>query len=426
VKISCLTAETAIGLALAAALAGAQTPAAPPANEPAPTVESLVVQALERAPSIAALEARLAAAREMVGPAGALPDPMVDVALQDIGFPKWTVGTEQMSMIGPGIQQDLPYPGKRDARRDAAGAEAAVRAADLEELRRELASKVRVLYARIYALDRESQDLAAAREMLDMLSATVAGRYSVGETDEEPVLKVQLEGSRLAERTEDLVAERAGLVAALNRILDRPGAAPLGPVLELPNPGVPPMPWEDLAVSASPDVAARQAAVTAAEKRVALARLDFKPDFTTGAALGLRGGFDPAVILRFGLVIPLWRKEKQEPLLHASEDELARAKAELADAEASARSEAARLAAAWLRAGRQIDLYRQAIVPQSSAAVDAARAAYLVGRGDFLTVVDDFNRWLDARVRLARREADRFAVWAELQALTGERTDKES
>jgi outer membrane protein TolC len=84
------------------------------------------------------------------------------------------------------------------------------------------------------------------------------------------------------------------------------------------------------------------------------------------------------------------------------------------------------LAAEWRRANRQIDLYRQAIVPQSSAAVDAARAAYLVGRGDFLTVVDDFNRWLDARVELARREADRFATWAEVQALTGEDAGKES
>ena len=51
---------------------------------------------------------------------------------------------------------------------------------------------------------------------------------------------------------------------------------------------------------------------------------------------------------------------------------------------------------------------------------DAARSSYLAGRGDFSSVVEDFNLWLDARVELARREADRYAAWAEIERLTGE------
>jgi outer membrane protein TolC len=59
-------------------------------------------------------------------------------------------------------------------------------------------------------------------------------------------------------------------------------------------------------------------------------------------------------------------------------------------------------------------------MPQTSAAFDAARSSYLAGRGDFSAVVEDFNLWLEARVQLARREADRFAAWAEIQSLKGE------
>jgi outer membrane protein TolC len=387
------------------------------APEPAPPVETLVAQAIARAPSLAAAEARLAAAREMVAPAGALPDPMVALALQDIGFPRWTVGTEQMSMIGPEVRQDLPFPGKRAARRGAAAADVAVRAAEMARLRREIAAQVRTLYARIYALDRERAFLSAAREMLDMLSATAASRYAAGEAGQEAVLKAQLEVSSLSSRVADLDAQREASVAALNRLLDQPGSTALGRVESIPAAEAPPQPWEELAVNAAPEVAVARANVAAAEKRVAVARLDLRPDFTTGAGVGLRGGFDPAVTLSFGIVLPLWRGTKQKPLLRASEDELAAANADLEDAEASVRASAARLAAEWRRSDLQIALYRQAIVPQSSAAVDAARAAYLVGRGDFLTVVDDFNRWLDARVGLARREADRFGTWAELEAL---------
>jgi outer membrane protein TolC len=91
---------------------------------------------------------------------------------------------------------------------------------------------------------------------------------------------------------------------------------------------------------------------------------------------------------------------------------------ELADGAAMARAEAARLAAAWKTAGQQVVRYREAILPQTSAALDAARASYLAGRGDFSTVIEDFNLWLQARVQLARREADRFTAWAELVKLT--------
>jgi len=405
------------------AVAPPMTASAPPAQ--APPVEELVARALERNPSVASLQAKLAAARDLVAPAGALPDPMVEVMLQDIAFPKWTIGSQEMSMVGPAVEQDLPYPGKLGARRDAANAEAVMRGAELDQLLREVTARVRTLYARVWALDRERTYLGAAREMLDMLAATAASRYSVGETDQEAVLKAQLEVSRLDERLDDVAAERAKEVAALNRLLDQPGATPLGEVAELPPAEVVAPPWEDLAAQASPEVAMRRAAVAMAEKRVAIARLDLKPDFTTGAGLGLRGAFDPAVTLRFGLALPLWRSQKQRPLLRVAEDELAMAKAELRDAEASARSTAASLAADWQRANRQVERYREAIVGQSSALVDAARSAYLVGRGDFLTVVDDFNRWLDARVELARREADRFATWAEFQALTAEQAGKE-
>jgi hypothetical protein len=50
-------------------------------------------------------------------------------------------------------------------------------------------------------------------------------------------------------------------------------------------------------------------------------------------------------------------------------------------------------------------------------ALDAARSAYLAQRADFSTVLEDFDLWLDARRGLARREADRYSTWAELDAL---------
>jgi len=408
------------GAAPAATEVLVQGPARPDPEPEAPPVDVLIATALEHSPSVAALHSRLLAAHEMVAPAGALPDPMVELMLTDVGFPKYTVGSEEMSMIGPEVRQALPFPGKREARRAVARAEAEIRCDELDRLRRRLVADVRSAYARIYALDQERTTLAAARELLEMLAETAAARYGVGETEQEAMIKAQLEVSRLDERSDDLAAERSMQVAALNRVLDLPGSAAFGRVAALPPVEAPAEPWEDAVLASSTEVAMRRAAVTTAERRLDLARLDLKPDFTTGAFVGLRGGFDPVVTLRFGVELPLWRGERQGPMVRAAEHELEVARAELRDAEAAARAAAAWLQADWERSNRQVLRYSQALLPQSSAAIDAARASYLAGRGDFSTVVEDFRMWLQARSELARRQADRFVTWAELDALVHE------
>jgi outer membrane protein TolC len=386
----------------------------------APPVEELVTAALERSPALTSLRARLQAAREMVAPSGALPDLMTSVSLQDASFPLWTVGSNEMSMVSVEVQQGLLYPGKRDARRAAARAEVATRDREIEQLQRQLAAGVRSIYGRVYVLDREKKALDSAGELLDLLQATAASRYSVGQTEQEPVVKAQLEISRLGERLDDLTAERRTLVAALNRLLDRPGETPLGEVQALPPIAAPTGSWQELAEANSTIVAVRQAQVQAAERRLAAARLELKPNLFTASAVGIRGSLPPIVTLNFGVEWPAWKKDKQAPLVRAAEREVDATKADLRDELASVRSEAARLRAEWDRAERQMLRYQQAILPQTSAAMDAARVAYLNGRGDFSTVVEDFKGWLDARVGLTRREADRFMVWAELQVLTAQ------
>lgn len=402
------------------AVADAATPALLPVREDgsiAPSPDELVALALQRAPSLAALAARVQEARELVGPAGALPNPMLELMVQDIGFPRWTVGEEDMSMAGPQLSQGIPFPGKRGARRQAAQAEVAVKAGEFELLRREVARDIRRLCAGLYALDQEQQALGSGRELLELLVAAVRERYSAGAAGQEAVINAQLAVSRLDERLDDLAAERKGLVAAVNRYLDQPGDAPLGRVTALPDALVPPMPWEAVVAENSPEVAVRRAEVQAAERRLRVAGLERRPDFITGAGVGFRGGRDPVVTLRLGMDLPLWSAQNQVPLFRAAGRNLEASRQALRDAEAVARAEAARLEAEWGRSNNQVRRYVQAIVPQSRLAFDAARSSYLVGRGDFSAVIDDLSRWLEARTGLARREAERFTTWAELQTV---------
>jgi outer membrane protein TolC len=380
------------------------------AQDRAPSADELVRMALDGSPALAALRESLAATREMERPATALSDPMVEGMFQNENFPDYTVGKMPMSMIGVEVRQSLPYPGKRRARGEAARAETALRAARVAAMEARITAEVRVLYGKIYAADRERQALTAAHELVDMLSATAASRYASGGTEQEAVLKAQLQVSRLGEQLEDLAAERAAMVAELGRWLGRP--VTLGEITELPAVSV------DLqAEPSSPDLEVARAAVALAERRLAVARLDLKPDFSPSAGLAGRGPLGAVLTLRFGVELPFWKTNKQEPMIRAAEREVEMARQELRDAEAMTAAETARLAARRQQAERQVTLFREAIVPQSSAVLNAARTSYLAARGDFSTVIEDFGLWLEARTQLARREADLYTTWAELQRL---------
>lgn len=404
-----------------AAAQGAPSAAVPaPATAPAvaPPVEALVAEALARSPALAARRSDVAAREAEEGPAAALPDPMVEAMLQNPGL-EWRVGEEDMAMLGGELRQQLPYPGKRRAARRVAEAATARARAALVHQERQLAHDVRVVYAKIYAVDGELEALAAARELVELLEATTRGRYTVGESDAASLLRAGLERTRLGEEEADLLAERAVAVAELGRLLDWPGGVPLGPVRELPAMALAEGSIEELALHGSAEVALRAADSDRTAAELARRRLDLEPDFSAGAGVGWRDDLDPMITLRLGVSLPLWKRGKQQALVTAAEHDLAARRHEEADARAMARAEAAALLARFRTAEEQARRYRDGVLPQSAAVLDAARAAYLAGRGGFAELLEAFSTWLQARAGLVRRESDRFAAWAGLEHLAG-------
>ncbi len=392
----------------------------PPGVEAAPPVEEMVARALANAPSIAARRARVAAAQAAAKAADVLPDPMLEFEVKDAGFPKWTLGDDPMSMIGATIRQPLVSKGRKTSRVASAAAEIEVRQSEASAVAAELAAAVQTEYGRLYAVDRERAILRDSDELARLFAETAMARYASGAADQAVVLRAQLERTRLAERAADLEADRRTLVVAINRLLNQPPATPLGEVRNLPEPqsrAAEPAGLAETAATHAPSVSARKADVLAATRRVDMLKEELRPNWTVGGSFFWQGGVNRVVSVTVGVDFP-WRKERnQQPLIAASERELEAARFDLADTAAAMQAEAARLAIEIARAEDQIDRYRSGLLPQSSAALDAARASYLGGRGDFASVLDEFRRWTEIRVELARREASRFAARAQLDSL---------
>jgi outer membrane protein, heavy metal efflux system len=384
----------------------------------APPVDELIAEALEKSPAILVVRSRVAASRELIEPASALPDPELEFSLEE------NVKSPSSPEFAKGeilLKQEFPFPGKLSVSGKTAGSESEMEYAGLVDLERQTIREVRTIYAGLYAFDSETSTLAAARELVRTLEASAAKRYSTGEGEQESQLKAQIELSRLTERMNDIAAERAGMAAGLNRLLGRRGSFPVGKVQDLPSVSIRHEDiesLEEIALTNSPVVFIKKAAVKAAEYRLESAELDFWPDFFAGAGVGFDSEYDPMAVVSFGMTLPVWQNSKQKPLKRAAGHKLAEARKSLTEAEIGISSEISGLFARWHRDQEQIRQYRDAIIPQTSAALNSARASYIAGRADFSVVIEDYNLWLDALAQLARRESDKFISWAGIDAYT--------
>lgn len=386
----------------------------------APPVARLIELARQRSPRLAELAAQIAAAEERIAPAGALANPLVEARLENMSLDDWMVGEDEGSQVMFGASQALPYPGKREARRQAARAELERALAERAAAERSVTLEVERLAADLYAADREIELLDSVHELLEMLASTVAARYGVGEMDQEAVLKIQLQISRHDQIREGVVQMREQREAELRRALALPAGTPIGRIRDLV---VAPLPSGDFAArvrSEAPEVVVADAAAVVAERRLALERLELRPDFSVSGGVAYRGTFDPALVAGLGVELPFWRRQRQEPLIRAAESELTAARHAARSARLAALAEAEAQLAVWNRVERRLALSSEGILPQSSAALDAARSGYLVGRSDFSTVVEDLSLWLEGRVEHARLEAERFATRAAIAALVRE------
>ena len=413
-------------LTLVSCDAFAQAPAASvPAAAPSPSTQAtpldeLIKRAYVSAPSIAAQRARLLAAQAALPAAGVPSDPMIEFEYRDAGFPRQTLGSDPMSMTGASIRQPLVSKGRRLASQGVASAEVAVRHAATDATACDLTAAIRTAYAQVYQNDREQAVLRDALELASLLATTAASRYAAGASDQAAVLRAQLEVTRLGERQVDLAAERTMTVATLNRLVGQAANTPLGEVRELPP--LPPLATRldalaDEAGGVAPEVAVQKANVDLAGRQLDAARAELGRTYTVGGGVYWQGGVDRVVTLTLGIELPLRKGRRQGPRIAAAEQELAAARLDLVDMQANVRAEVTKMVVEARRAESQIERYRTALLPQSSAALDAARASYLGGRGDFASVLDEFRRWTEVRTDLVRREVARFTALAQIDVL---------
>ena len=380
-------ASSVVTMLLVAPLAAAGQDARPQPGDD-PVLQALVAEALAHNPDVAAAQAAIKAAHARPGQVGALPDPMVSMTFTNDGWVP-SLGSQAQTTLGVMVSQDLPYPGKRKQRMDVAMSEARQTEPQLDRARLAIeASVTRAYYGLLLA--RELAELTTQqRELWREVEVVARDRYAVGQGAQQDVLRVQVEVTRIEQRAIEQASEAELRLAELNRLLARPIDARLETsaklILRPLTASLPDM--VEQARTISPELAAARLAVATERSVLALAMLDFKPDFSVQGSYMNRGGLGPMWLAGVGVSWP-FNKAKRESAVAESKLRSERDNHVIESIDLQLRLRTQERYTRARTAEKIVDLYDQGIVPQDRMTVEAAIANYQSGRVPFVSVLE--------------------------------------
>jgi outer membrane protein, heavy metal efflux system len=388
---------------------------------PPVTLQSLLREALEKNPELAALRDQIAVTRQRPAQERALAPPMAEAQIWQ--WPINTLNPANTNMYMFMVGQELPGRGKRDARAAVAAKDIELASADVAIRARQIVNEVTQAYSALFIARKATEIHLASVDVLREIADAAQAKYTSGRGSQQDLLKPIVELSKLHN---DVIMhdQEAGLaMARLNVLLNRSPETPVGPLDEphedilLPTSGE----LQQLAIAHQPELQRARIEIARAEAELALAKLERKSDFNVQGGYQLMPNQTDGLLAKVGITWPNapWSRGKIDAkiaeqsaavIAATSRERSMENMLRLAVQEAYVRATAAQARASLLRT---------TIVPQSRQSFDVSRAAYQAYRADFSAILDTERGLLDARLDYFRALADFTQAIADLERAVG-------
>lgn len=360
------------------------------------TLQAATELAIKDNPDLAQMRARAQAMAAIPSQEGALPDPEISFNAMSLPVNTFNLHQEDMTQLGAGISQAIPFPGKLALREQAAAFEAEAASQNVTEVRWQLLSEVKTTWWLIFYLDRTLQITDSNYDLLQQFVEIARTKYEVGEGLQQDVLLAQLELSKLLNQQLMLKASRRNAVASLNALLDKPANSevhlPETVVLQLPT-LIQENRLYQQAERSRALLESNRLGINAAKSRLDLAKKGYLPDFTVDAAYGARANTPSGsqrsdlLSLNVSINVPIFAAQKQAKAVDQRTSELLQEKYTLQDEWNKVRSQITQGYTDYQRARDQVVLFESGIVPQARQTVASMLAGYQVNKVDFLNLV---------------------------------------
>jgi outer membrane protein TolC len=401
-----------------------QAPApAQPAATPDPTPLSALLDELRKNnPDVIAARDAARAATYAAPQASSLPDPRVTIQQFNVGNPLPFAGytTSGFAYIGIGASQALPYPGTRGLRGDVARRDADVAQAQVHVTLRDQIERLKTTYARLAYRQATRGILQRDSTLLQQIEQQAQARYASGQGNQQEVLRAQLERTKIL-REISMNRQAAGEAQAeLKRIVVRAQDAPDIVAEPLAATFLTRTSAEllDRARAENPDVLEHAAAVTRNQAAVALAAKEFGPDFGVSVMYQNTGpAFPDYYMATFD--VTFHRRAPREAALAQARVNVERGEAQRNAALQDALADVEQQYTIAKTSEEQLLIYRDGLLPQAQASIQAGLAAYQSNREDFHTLLGSFLDVLTLDVQYQQTLLDHETALARIERLTG-------
>ncbi|MBI5575181.1 MAG: TolC family protein [Deltaproteobacteria bacterium] len=394
----------------------------------APRPASFYVDAaLSKNPSISAMQERIRMKENAAIRAGALDDPKAWIGLTNVPVRSWSFREEDMTGKEIGLSQMFPFPGKLKTRTDIATREKEQTGHDLQEMRNMLRSEIKMAYAELTHVRKQTEDTRRSREILKDIVAISQEMYAVGKVTQADVHRGQLEFEKMRDMLLKLENREKVLSFRLNTLAALPPDDPV-PELEHQQEFVHPFRAEDLVKSYKEDRPARksmESRIRKAEASVEMAKLEFYPDFEVSASYMQRDAMPDGTSRQdmFSSMLlvnlPIWRKSKLEPAVREMTAEREMARRELENLDLETTNAIRRSLSTMENTGNIATLYRTTLIPHAETAFEVNLEAYRVGKIDFPMLLDSIMAVLSYRKGYHEMLGDQYMEKARLEAAVG-------
>ncbi len=388
--------------------------------------EQLAALAVKENPEVSMLIHQIEALEAQETAAVIWQDPVVGFEYSNIPWEHPSLGEHPMSGIQLRIQQTFPFPGKNDRRQAVAEAQSDLKRLELEELRNQLAVKVKQFYWNLVLVQRLRKISMRHIATVERLLEAVEAKYASGSANQQDILKLQVLKEKLIDEIQDFRQHERELKATINSTLHRRMDAPIETEEDIPL----------LKCGAALDqlvpLAERERVLLKVwKKKAEVDRLsadkelyEKRPDLTLWTAYRIREevGMDEGEdFFSVGLSVPI-------PIDYKGGYD-AKRRARLADALASEEkyrllldevsSEMEKSLSKWERSCDKVETYNSQLIPGAEATLEAALSAWQVGRTEFSSLYQAELQLLDFEKAVLTARAQTVLMSLEVERLAG-------
>ncbi len=358
-----------------------------------PLLAQLIAQSLAARPEIAGAKSAVQAERERIPQAGAMPDPMLQLGIQNDGFTSIEVGRMSTSYYSLMAAQTFPWPGKRALSQQVVEYDAQQADFGVQRARLSTEADVRRAYLSLI-LVRDRLEILDRLEKIWERSAGIAQiRYEAGQGIQSDVLRSRLELARLKQKRLVLQVEERIRVQQLNRLrAHRLDEAVVTTVHVRDLPAVAPADESTVvreALARSPELAAARLRVIQSEKAIALAQRSYYPDITVSAGLMYRGTLMPPMwLLTVGAPVPIFSGSKQSRNVAENEARRVANQHRGDEIEQVLRLRVQERQVALASLSDTARAYQSGLLQLSEATIDSTLSQYAVGKVSLVSVLE--------------------------------------